>query len=245
MRTFVTAFVLALVAAVPSVGDAQGNLQAILADTARPQADRDQDASRKPAEVLEFLGIGTGDRVADLLSGGGYWTRILVPLVGPQGRVYAGNNPFYQRFYAEAFDALLKEPRFANVVRVDGPVDELALPKDGSLDAVLLVLAYHDLFLIDEDRAAMNRAIFAALKPGGVFAIIDHAAAAGSGTSAAESLHRIDQAVVVEEVRTAGFELGGEADFLRNASDPRTASVFDPSIMGKTDRFVLRFVKPR
>jgi predicted methyltransferase len=245
MKALFATLLLVLGAALPPAGVAQGNLASILADASRPQSDRDQDANRRPAEVIEFLGIGSGDRVADLLTGGGYWTRILVPLVGPSGRVYAGNNPFYQGFYAEAFDALLKEPRFANVTRIDGRVDALPLPADGSLDAVLMVLAYHDLFLTDENRAAMNRAVFAALKPGGVFGVIDHAAAAGTPASAIESLHRIDQAVVVEEVRAAGFELGGEAGFLRNAADPRTASVFDASIAGKTDRFVLRFVKPR
>jgi predicted methyltransferase len=91
----------------------------------------------------------------------------------------------------------------------------------------------------------MNRAVFAALKPGGVFGVIDHAAATGSPTSTAEALHRIDEATVVKEIRAAGFELGGQADFLRNPADDRSKSVFDPSVQGKTDRFVLKFVKPR
>ena len=245
MKTLVATLVLVLGAALPSAGMAQANLASILADASRPQGDREQDANRRPAQVIEFLGVESGDRVADLLTGGGYWTRLLVPLVGPSGHVYAGNNPFYHGYYGEALDALLKEPRFANVTRIDGRVDALKLPTDGSLDAVLMVLAYHDLLLGDEDRGAMNRAVFAALKPGGVFGIIDHAAAAGTPASAVESLHRIDQAIVVAEVRAAGFQLAGEADFLRNAADPRTASVFDASIAGKTDRFVLRFVKPR
>jgi predicted methyltransferase len=244
MRTLITLSAL-IVAAWPALGQAQSDVQEILADPARPQQHREQDANRRPAEVLELFGIGSGDHVADLLAGGGYWTRILVPLVGPEGRVYAGNNPFFQEYYAEAFDALLEEPRFANVARIDGPVDALPLPADGSLDAVLIVLAYHDLFLTDEDRGALNRSVFAALKPGGVYGVIDHAAENGSGVSAIEPLHRIDEAVVVEEVRLAGFELDEEADFLRNPADPRTAMVFDPSVAGNTDRFVLRFVKPR
>jgi predicted methyltransferase len=224
---------------------AQADVRAILADTSRPQEHRDQDAARKPAEVLAFLGVGSGARVADLLAGSGYWTRLLVPLVGPTGRVYAGNNAFYGRFYGEAFDAFLKEPKFSNVVRIDGQVDALPLPKDASLDAVLMVLAYHDLFLGTEDRAAMNRAVLAALKPGGVFVVIDHSAAAGAPTSTAESLHRIDEAVVVREVTAVGFQAGGEGGFLRNTADDRSASVFAPAIQGKTDRFVLKFVKPR
>jgi predicted methyltransferase len=245
MKTLIAALGLAIAVATPFHAVAQNDLRAILADTNRPQEHRDQDAGRRPAEVLEFLGIESGDRVADLLAGSGYWTRLLVPLVGPTGRVYAGNNAFYGRFYAEAFDALLKEPKFAGVVRIDGQVDALPLPTDGSLDAVLIVLAYHDLYLTDEDRAAMNRAVFAALKPGGVFGVIDHAAAAGAPTSTAESLHRIDEATVVREIRAAGFELDGEGTFLRNAADDRLKSVFDPSVQGKTDRFVLKFVKPR
>ena len=240
-----TAIIALILMAMPSIGSAQADLRAILADSARPEQHREQDEGRRPAQVLELFAIESGDRVADLLAGSGYWTRILVPLVGPAGQVYAGNNPFYQEYYAEAFDALLEEPAFAGVVRIDGRVDALPLPADGSLDAVLMVLAYHDLFLTGEDRDAMNRAVFAALKPGGVFGVIDHAARDGSGVTAIESLHRIDQAVIVDEIRRAGFELDAEGDFLRNPSDPRTASVFDPSIAGRTDRFVLRFVKPR
>lgn len=240
---------LALVLAVigwPADSVAQRDLSSILADPTRPQEHRDMDADRRPEQVLEFLGIGPGDRVADLLAGSGYWTRILVPLVGPEGRVYAGNNSFYMNFYEEQFDALLREPEFSRVVRIDGPVDEIDLPADASLDAVLMVLAYHDLFLTpEEDRAEMNRKVFAALAPGGVFGIVDHAAAEDSGTDAVESLHRIDQSVVVDEVQAAGFVLASEGDFLRNPDDDRTLSVFDPMIQGRTDRFVLRFERPR
>jgi predicted methyltransferase len=226
----------------PSIG--QTTIDATLADPSRPQEDRDGDASRAPAQVLEFFGVGPGDRVADLLAGGGYYTRILVPLVGNSGRVYAGNNPFYANFFGEAFDALLAEPAFRNVVRIDGPVDELALPTDGSLDAVIVSQAYHDLVLGDEDRGEMNRRIFGALKSGGVYGIIDHAAAAGTGTSSTESLHRIEQQFIVDEVTAAGFELAAEADVLANPDDGHTVGIFDPSIAGRTDRFVLRFEKP-
>jgi predicted methyltransferase len=237
-------FVLATLVAMPIASIAQTNIAAVLADPSRPQADRDADANRGTAEVIEFFGIGPGDRVADLLAGGGYYTRILVPLVGASGRVYAGNNPFYAGFFGEAFDALLVQPAFANVVRIDGPVDELALPQDGSLDVVILSQAYHDIVLGDEDRGEMNRRIFGALKSGGVYGIIDHAAADGSGTSATESQHRIDPQFVVAEVEAAGFELAAEADFLANPDDNHTVGIFDPSIAGRTDRFVLRFEKP-
>lgn len=244
MNALSRALVLGAILWFPMQSVGQPDLSAILTDPSRPQEDRDTDASRAPAEVLEFLRIGPGDHVADVLAGGGYYTRILVPLVGESGRVYAGNNPFYTGFFGEAFDALLAQPAFADVVRIDGRVDELPLPGDGSLDAVIVSQAYHDLVLGDEDRDEMNRRIFRALGSGGVYGIIDHAAEAGSGTSATESLHRIDKQFVIDEVTAAGFELSGEGDMLANPDDDHTASVFDPSISGRTDRFVLRFEKP-
>jgi len=245
MKSLVVLFALVLSIALPSHGMAQSDLKSILASPTRPQADRDGDASRHPDLVIDFLGIKRGDHVADLLTGGGYWTRILVPLVGPEGRVYAGNNPFFARFFGEAFNALLAEPAFANVVRIDGPVDSIALPTDGSLDAALMVMAYHDIFLTSEDRAALNRKVFAALKPGGVYGIIDHEAGRGVGAAKIEALHRIEKKVVIDEIEAAGFKLAREADFLSNPADDHSAKIFDPSIAGKTDRFVLRFEKPR
>ena len=215
-----------------------------LAAASRPEEDRARDAGRMPAQVLEFLGIGAGTRVADVLSGGGYYTRILTPMVGPEGAVYAGNNPFFQRFGDEAMTALLSEPGFENVMRIDAPVDEIALPSDGSLDAVMIALAYHDLWLTDEDRDELNRRVFAALRSGGAYGIIDHSAAEGTGTSVIESLHRIEESVIVEEISRAGFELGARGDFLANPDDDRSLRVFDPAIRGQTDRFVLRFEKP-
>ena len=245
MKFWISLFAALLIAASPSLGVAQTDLAAILASPSRPQAQRDDDARRKPAEVIKFLGIKRGDKVADLLTGGGYWTRILVPLVGPTGRVYAGNNPFFARFYNDPFNALLAEPAFKGVVRIDGPVDKIALPTDGSLDAVLMVMAYHDIFLTDEDRGVLNKKVLAALKPGGVYGIIDHEAGAGVGATKIKDLHRIEKKTVVDEVQAAGFKLVGEADFLRNPADDHTAKIFDKSISGKTDRFVLKFEKPK
>jgi len=245
MKTLTRISILTALVALPLAAIAQSNIGAILADTARPQADRDLDPTRAPAEVLTFFDIGPGDRVADLLAGGGYYTRILVPLVGRNGRVYSGNNPFFRMFFAEAFDALMAEPAFSNVVRVDGPVDELAaLPQDGSLDAVIVSQAYHDLVLGDEDRNEMNRRVFRALKSGGVYGIIDHAARPGSGTADTEMMHRIDKQTVISEVTAAGFRLAGESDALANPDDDHTAAIFSPDLRGKTDRFVLRFEKP-
>ena len=223
---------------------AAADLQAALADSSRPEADRARDASRKPAEVLAFFDIGPGDKVADLLPGSGYYSRILVNAVGEEGTVYAGNNPFYLDFFKDKWNAVFQEPSFQKVQRIDGPLDNVALPQDGSLDAVIMALAYHDLFLIEEDRGRMNARILAALKPGGVYGIIDHHAKEGTGSEAVKSLHRIEEAVIVKEITDAGFTLAKKGDFLRNAQDDRTKIVFDPAIRGKTDRFVLRFEKP-
>lgn len=244
MKALSRLLVLTTIVCLPMQIMAQTDVSAILADPSRPQADRDIDATRAPAEVLGFLGIGPGDRVADLLAGGGYYTRILVPLVGSNGRVYSGNNPFYSGFFGEAFDALLAEPAFSNVMRVDGRVDELALPTDGSLDAVIVSQAYHDLVLGDEDRDEMNRRVFRALKSGGVYGIIDHAAAPGTGTADTESLHRIGKQFVIDEITSAGFVLAAESDVLANPDDDHSVVIFNPDISGHTDRFVLRFEKP-
>ncbi len=227
-----------------SSANGQSEIASILADPDRPAEDRASDAGRMPAAVLEFFGIGAGDNVADLLSGGGYYTRILAKLVGDDGTVYTGNNPFFARFGDEALTALLAEPGFDNVIRIDGPVDELALPTDGSLDAVIMILAYHDLWLTDEDRAEMNRRILASLKPGGVYGIIDHHAVDGAGTDVIQSLHRIERSVIVDELTASGFTLAAGADFLGNPEDDRSLRIFDPNIRGNTDRFVLRFEKP-
>ena len=223
----------------------QVSVEEALAAEARSDEDRARDPGRMPAQVLEFLGIGAGSRVADLLSGGGYYTRILAPVVGPEGAVYAGNNPFFDRFGAEALTALLSEPGFENVMRIDAPVDEIPLPDDASLDAVMIVLAYHDLWLTDEDRGELNRRVLAALKPDGVYGIIDHHAAEGAGTSVIESLHRIEESVIVEEITGAGFVLAATGNFLSNTEDDRSLIVFNPDIRGRTDRFVLRFEKPQ
>ena len=244
MRNNITIILLPIVFMAFPPAVAQTDIAAILADTSRPAADRDRDAGRMPAEVLAFFNIGPGDKVADLLCGGGYYTRILVPVVGEEGEVYAGNNPFFQRFGEEALTALIAEPGFERVHRIDGPVDEVALPTDGSLDAVIIVLAYHDLWLTDEDRGELNRRVFAALKPGGVYGIIDHHAADGAGTDVIQSLHRIEEPVITAEISAAGFSLAARADFLGNPNDDRSLRIFDPSIRGSTDRFVLRFEKP-
>jgi len=217
--------------------------KAILANPERPEDERKLDAGRKPEEVLTFFGVKPGDKVADIMAGRGYYTVILSQVVGPQGVVYSANNALMKGFVKDALDVRLQNPMFANVKHIDGEMDKLALPTDGSLDFVLIHLNYHDLVLKNDNRAAMNKAIFAALKPGGVYGIVDHYAKDGSGTEFTESLHRIDKAVEVKEVTDAGFVLAKEGDMLRHPEDPRTEGVFKHR--GETDRFVLRFEKPK
>lgn len=234
--------VLALTGVLANLARAQ-DYTAILANPVRPEEDRALDAGRKPEEVLKFFGVKPGDKVADIIAGGGYYTVILSQIVGPQGVVYSANNAFAKGFVKDKLDVRLQNPAFANVKHIDSEVDKLALPTDGSLDFVLIHLNYHDLVLKNDNRAAMNKAIFAALKPGGVYGVVDHYAKDGSGSESTASLHRIDKALVIKEVTAAGFVLAKEGDMLRHPEDPRTEGVFKNR--GETDRFVLRFEKPK
>lgn len=214
------------------------------ADTGRPADDMARDALRKPQEVMDFFGVAPGSRVVELMAGRGYYVDLLSRRVGPEGRVWAHNSPFVlKRFAEKPITERLQNPALSNVTRLDTPLDAPALPAD--LDAVLIVLFYHDTFWQEVDRAAMNRAIFEALKPGGVFGVIDHSAKDGTGTAEVKRLHRIEESVVVQEIQAAGFQLAQSSDMLRNPEDDRSYMVFKPPAgRDRTDRFVLKFVKP-
>jgi predicted methyltransferase len=208
---------------------------AVLANPDRPAAERELDGARKPQEVLAFYGVKSGDKVADLWAGRGYYTAILSEVVGPQGIVYTVNpnsrDEINQRW---------KSAKFANVRVADGPVDKLALPQDASLDFVLIHLNYHD--LAPEVRVAMNKRIFAALKRSGIYGVVDHSAKDGSGNEAVKTLHRIDKLLVIKEVTGAGFSLAKEGNMLRKPEDKRDFNV--NKVRNQDDRFVLAFVKP-
>ncbi len=220
------------------------HLSAAVGDAHRPAEDRARDAQRKPAELLAFTGVQPGQRVADLIPGGGYFTRLFAKAVGGDGRVYAVAPPAQAAADAlPAAAAIAADPAYANVSVVSF-VSPLALPEP--VDLIFTAQNYHDLHLQRQrlDVPAVNKAFFDALKPGGMLVIVDHSALAGSGLDVPDVLHRIDEAIVVREVTAAGFVLEGTSDMLRNPADPRTVGVFDPAIRGNTDQFVLRFRKP-
>jgi predicted methyltransferase len=211
----------------------------------RTEEDRKDDASRKPLEVLRFIGVQKGWKVADLGAGGGYLTELLARAVGPTGKVYAQNSKVViEKFVAKEWPARLARPINKDVVRVDRESDDPLPPEAKDLDLVTMGFTYHDLVWLGVNRDQVNKKVFEALKPGGLYVIMDHSAKEGTGTAETKTLHRIEEKALVDEVKKAGFELQKSGDFLRNKDDPRTESVFGP-LRGKTDRFVLAFVKPK
>jgi predicted methyltransferase len=223
------------------------NIAKALADPSRPAADTARDAARHPGEILALAEVKPGDTVVDYIMGGGYFTRILSGAVGPKGAVYAYQPAEFIKFkasYGESQNTVTAA--LSNSKPLVSPIAALDLPDN--VDAVITVQNYHDLHLkpFPADTAAKaNAEIFKSLKPGGVFLVVDHAAVAASGITAADSLHRIDVAAVKSEVEAAGFKLEAESPLLASAADPHTANVFDPGIRGKTDQFILKFRKPK
>jgi predicted methyltransferase len=228
--------------------DVPDHVAAAVAAPDRAEADRALDPGRHPDQTLAFFGIRPGMRVAELGAGGGYTAELLARAVGPTGTVFAQNSQLIlDRFAEKPWRERLGKPVMANVVRVDRPFDDPLPPEARGLDAVLLVLFYHDTVWMGVDRARMNAAVFRALRPGGVFGVIDHSARPGSGVADVQTLHRIEESTLQREIEAAGFRLDGEAQFLRNPADqrdwndsPRAAS----TRRGTSDRFVLRFVRP-
>lgn len=236
----------ATLAASAASAQVPANITAALTDPARPAAETAVDGARKPGEVLALAGVKPGDKVADLVMGGGYFTRILSVAVGPTGHVHAYQPAEFIAFGAN-YGKSLKEvsAAYKNITPLSMGFGALDLP-DG-LDLVLTVQNYHDLHLkpFPADTAAkVNAEVFKSLKTGGVYLIVDHEAKAGTGIADADTLHRIDIAAVKQEVEAAGFKLESESQLLDTPADPRTANVFDPAIRGKTDQFILKFRKP-
>jgi predicted methyltransferase len=219
-----------------------------LSDPGRTDADRAQDVDRKPGDMVVFAGIKPGSKVVDLIPGAGYFTRIFAKAVGDKGYVYAYIPSELDEFIKKRLGSTDVSKMFSayqNVTVLHAPIAKYMVPE--SVDVVWTSRNYHDLhdkFFGPADMAAVNKAVFNSLKPGGVFIVLDHAAPNGSGLSDTETLHRIDEAAVKQEVEAAGFKLAAESNILRNPRDDRTAKVFDASVKGKTDQFILKFRKP-
>ena len=226
-----------------------GKGKAMMAKPTRPAADVARDAERKPAAIIKFTLVKPGQTVVDLLPGGGYFTRVFSQAVGPKGKTVAlVPDQYAARLPKAATDiqALAAEPGYGNVQAAIRSLIDIGAPN--SVDRVFTAQNYHDLRsknLPPTTADGVNRAVFAALKPGGYYVILDHSAAAGSGVRDVDTLHRIDAAALKAEVLAAGFKFDGESKVLANPGDDRTKNVFDPAIRGKTDQFVFRFVKPR
>ena len=240
---------LAATGAVAAKHSAPNYVTAALADPARPATETALDADRKPADMIAFAGIKPGSRVMDIMPGQGYFTHIFAKVVGDKGFVYAFTpselDPLIQKRYPGS-DPKKQFAAYANVAVLHVPANSLFAPE--SLDVVWTAQNYHDMhdpFMAPADLAVINKAIFNALKPGGIYIVLDHAAPDGSGLASTNTTHRIDEAVVKKEVEAAGFKLVAESNVLRNKADPRDKLVFDPSIRHHTDQFILKFMKPR
>jgi len=229
-----------IAAAAPSIPQ---YISAAVADSARPAEDKQRDAERKPAETLAFAGVKPGETVIEIAPGKGYYTRLLSAVVGVRGKVYAATSQPKPDTPAPPVQAIAADPHYSNVSVSFQRVADLKFPQ--GVDVVWTSLNYHDFHNIpDVDVGAINRAVFAALKPGGTYLVLDHAAEAGSGARDTNTLHRIDEETVKQEVTAAGFKLAAESEALQNKADPHTAKVFDPEIRGHTDQFMLKFKKP-
>jgi predicted methyltransferase len=251
---FVRSLVITCLAALAVAGSAAraadpAGIAAAIADPGRPAEDRARDANRKPAATLAFAAIPPGAAVADYLANGGYFTRLFADLVGPAGHVYAVELNEVVSFpnVAHGYRQLEDWGRGrANVTIATLPASaELSFPQP--LDVFWISQNYHDLhdkFLGPKDVAAFNRQVFAALKPGGLYLVLDHVAAPGSPADVTETLHRIEEATVKREVLAAGFELIAASAVLANPHDPHTKGVFDAAIAGHTDQFLLKFRRP-
>lgn len=239
------AFVAAIAAPVAASPKLATFIAAAVADPARPAEFRSADALRKPAETLAFSGVKPGMTVGEFYPGGGYFTRMLSDVVGVKGHVYGIENEGWKGA-VEANNALLADEKLKNVSIATRPFGTVNFPKP--LDLAWVTQNYHDLKIAKYgtvDTLAFDRAVYKALKPGGIFFILDHQGAPGLSNADIEKLHRINRNVVVKEVTSAGFKLVAEGNFLRRTADDHTLSIFDKAIQGHTDQYALKFVKPR
>jgi predicted methyltransferase len=231
-------------------GGSSEAIAAAIADPSRPATDTIRDANRKPSETLAFVDVKPGDKIGDYAAGAGYFTRLFGVLAGPTGHVYASVPSALFKYsnivkgIAEIQTYVVTHPNIT--VTFASALDAAKYPE--KLDVFWISQNYHDLhdrFMGPVDMQAFNRTVYSALKPGGVYIVLDHTAARGSPADVTDTLHRIEPSTVRREVEAAGFKFENESAVLANAEDPHTAGVFDPSIQGRTDQFILKFRKPR
>lgn len=236
----------ALVLLVPgsSLALTEAEAAALVAADDRTEEDRKRDARRKPATFLAFTGVKAGDRVADLGASSGYTAELLARAVGPEGTVYGHNTPYVlEKYVSESWPARLARPAMKGVVRVDRELVSPLPPEVKDLDLITMIYVYHDTLFSGVDRVAMNAALLSALKPGGSLVIVDNTAKPGGDPKEiAETIHRMDPALLRAELEAAGFAFAAEADFLSVPEDPKTEAFFKRD--GPTDSFVHRYTKP-
>jgi len=228
--------------------DVPAPIKAAIAATDRTDKDRALDAGRKPGEVFAFFKLAPGQKVGELFAGPGYSTELMARILGPEGKLYAQNTTdVLERFARKPLAERLAKPVMANTKAVEAPTETPFPVAPGELDAVICILNYHDFVWQKADRAKINAAVLAALKPGGVYGMVDHSAKAGTGLADVETLHRIDEETLKQEILAAGFKLDAESDALRNPADARDWNSSPKAAAdrrGQSDRFTLRFVKP-
>ena len=224
-------------------------IEQAMAKPGRLESDITRDQRSRPDVVIPLLGLSAGDRVADIFGGAGYYSELLASVVGGKGEVLLHNNQAYLGFVDEGLEKRWSERDPGNITRHDREADKLDLG-DSRLDAAMIIMSYHDLFYADPesgwnaiDSDDFLAQIYRSLKPGGRFLIVDHQARSGTGSTDAQTLHRVEQGFAVQDIEAAGFTLSGASSALRNPADDHTLIVFDKSIVGKTDRFILVFRK--
>jgi predicted methyltransferase len=239
-----------LAVSVSAAAGVPANITAAVADNARPDEDKQRDANRKPGETLAFADVRAGEQIGELTPGGGYFSRILSKAIGPKGHVFAIVPPRSPTAPADQPDrnapikALAADPNYSNISVEERVAGKVSLP--APVDLIFTAQNYHDLHNVpDLDVAAFNKSVFDTLTPGGLYVIVDHSAQTGSGSRDTSTLHRIDVDTVRQEVTAAGFKIVARSNILKNTADDRTARVFDPTVRGKTDQFILKFRKPK
>jgi predicted methyltransferase len=249
MRRFAP-LLLALAIAAPVTASAKLSplIARAVADPSRPADNREADALRKPGETLAFAGVRPGMIVGEFYPGGGYFTRMLSDVVGPNGHIYAIENAGWNDSVKDD-RAMLAEGKWKNVSLDVQPFGSAKFPKP--LDLAWVTQNYHDMKIAKYgpgghpvDTVAFDRAVYAALKPGGIFFVLDHQGPPNMTETDIAKMHRINRDLVVREVTSAGFKLAAEGNFLHRPGDDHTKPIFDPSIRGHTDQYALKFVKP-